>query len=61
MENRYKIIVAHPERQHSFYLASAMKKAGMLDKYITTIYDRPQSMTNKIKRFLKGNNQKKGK
>lgn len=59
MENRYKIIVAHPERQHSFYLASAMKKAGMLDKYITTIYDRPQSMTNKIKRFLKGNNQKK--
>ncbi len=28
MENRYKIIVAHPERQHSFYLASAMKKGG---------------------------------
>ena len=59
MENRYKIIVAHPERQHSFHLASAMKKAGMLDKYITTIYDRPQSLTNKVKKILSGNTLKK--
>lgn len=54
-----KVIVAHAERQHSFFLATAMKEAGMLDKYITTIYDRPRSLTNRVKRLLKGNTLKK--
>ena len=54
-----KVIVAHAERQHSFFLATAMKQAGILDKYITTIYDRPQSLTNRVKRLLKGNTLKK--
>lgn len=54
-----KVIVAHAERQHSFFLATAIKKAGMLDKYITTIYDRPQSLTNRVKKLLKGNTLKK--
>ena len=54
-----KVIVAHAERQHSFFLATAMKEAGMLDKYITTIYDRPQSLTNRVKKLLKGNTLKK--
>lgn len=35
-----KVIVAHPGRQHSFRLASALKKAGMLDLYVTTFYDK---------------------
>lgn len=35
------VIVAHPGRQHSFRLASALKKAGMLDCYVTTVYDKP--------------------
>ena len=35
-----KVIVAHPGRQHSFRLASALKKAGMLDVYATTFYDK---------------------
>ena len=33
-----RILVAHPGRQHSFRLASALKKAGVLDKYVTTVY-----------------------
>lgn len=51
-DNKYKVIVAHPEKQHSFQLAAGLKKGGMLYKYITSIYDRPQSITNKIKGFL---------
>ena len=38
MPTRYKVIVAHPGRQHSFRLASALKHANMLDEYITTVY-----------------------
>ncbi len=53
----YKIIVAHPGRQHSFRLASALKKNGMLLKYITTVYDRENSLLMKIvKFFLSGDN-----
>lgn len=57
--NEYKVIVAHPERQHSFYLATALKRKGVLFKYITTVYDRPHSWTNKVKFFLRGKNKKK--
>ena len=32
-----KIIVAHPGRQHSFRLATALKKNNMLLYYVTTI------------------------
>lgn len=49
---KFKVIVAHPEKQHSFQLAAGLKKGGMLFKYITSIYDRPQSITNKIKKVL---------
>lgn len=53
-KGNYKIIVAHPGKQHSFQLAIALKKSGMLYKYITTVYDRPNSLTRIVKRFLKG-------
>lgn len=46
----YKVIVAHPERQHSFKLASALKKEGMLCKYVTTVYNKRDSL---IMRFTK--------
>lgn len=59
MKDNYKIIVAHAEKQHSFYLAAAMKRKGYLYKYITTIYDKPKSLTNRIKRFLRGTTLKK--
>lgn len=54
-----KIIVAHEGKQHSFRTAEALYQKGYLFKYITTVYDRPHSLTNILKRFLKGNAQKK--
>lgn len=47
-----KVIVAHPGRQHSFRLASALKKAGMLDRYVTTIYDKPTPVNRAVKALL---------
>ena len=55
-----KVIVAHPAKQHSFEVATALKEQGILYKYITTVYDKPGSITNIIaNRFLKGKNLKK--
>lgn len=54
-----KVIVAHPDKQHSFRLATALKQKGVLLKYITTIYDKPSSLTNRIKKLLRGKNLKK--
>jgi glycosyltransferase involved in cell wall biosynthesis len=52
-----KVIVAHPERQHSFQLATALKKSGMLYKYVTTVYDKPSSFLMRlVKKFLGSNN-----
>ena len=52
-EKKLRVIVAHPGRQHSYKLASALKKAGMLDCYCTTIYDKKSSLLMKIvKKFL---------
>lgn len=48
MEKVYKIIVAHPGKQHSFKLASALKKNNMLFKYVTTVYDKDNSILMKI-------------
>ncbi len=53
----YRIIVAHPERQHSFKLASALKRNGILFKYITTVYDKDSSLLMRlIKPFLSKEN-----
>lgn len=57
-----KIIVAHPGRQHSFRLASALKKNDMLLYYVTTIYDKDSSILMKIiKKFLSKDNLKRAK
>lgn len=54
---KYKILVAHPERQHSFKLASALKKSDYLFKYITTVYDKQSSLLMKCtKLFLSKEN-----
>ena len=42
-----KIIVAHPDKQHSFYLASALQKNEELYRYITTVYCKDDSITQK--------------
>ena len=49
-----KVIVAHPAQQHSYRLATALKRVGMLDKYITTVYFRKGSMTEVVAKILKG-------
>jgi len=54
-----KILVAHPGKQHVFQLLAALKKTGSLFKFITTVYDKDDSLTNKAKKFLKGKNLKK--
>ena len=55
-----KVIVAHPGRQHSFRLASALKKEGILFRYITTVYDKESSWIMKItKRIISKDNLKR--
>ena len=51
-EKEYRIIVAHPNRQHSFRLASALKRNGWLCKYITTVYDKNNSLTALMKKCV---------
>jgi len=55
----YKIIVAHPHQQHSYRLATALQKAGWLESYITTVYLKKGSLTEKILCCLKGINKEK--
>lgn len=54
-----KIIVVHPGKQHSYHLAEALKKEGMLEKYVTTVYNKKFSFTNIFGHFLKGDNKKR--
>ncbi len=54
-----KVLLAHPGKQHSFETAKALKEAGVFYKYVTTVYDKESSLTNRMKRFLKGKNLKK--
>ena len=49
-----KVIVAHPFRQHSFWLASALKKENNLFAYCTTVYDKDKSLMGIVKLLLKG-------
>lgn len=37
-DGKWNIVVAHPDKQHSFGTATALEKAGCLSKYITTVY-----------------------
>lgn len=54
-----KVIIAHPGRQHSFHLADALKKRGLLSHYVTTVYDRQGSWTHLVGKFLKGDAKKR--
>ncbi len=54
-----KILLAHPGKQHSFETATALKKNGMLYKYVTSVYIKDGSYTNKVQSILRGNNKKK--
>ena len=55
-----KIIVAHPGKQHSYRLASALKKKGDLLQYITTLYYKPSSWLIRVTNlFLSKENKKR--
>lgn len=54
-----KVILAHVSKQHSFQTAIALKRQGLLYKYITTVYDGPSSLTTRLKGVLKGDALKK--
>lgn len=51
-----KVLLVHPGKQHSFETVKALKEAGVFYKYVTTVYDKKESLTGKLKRFLKGKN-----
>lgn len=55
-----KIIVAHPGRQHSFRIAKALKESGLLYKYVTTVYNKDNSLLMRLtKLFLSKENQRR--
>ncbi|WP_279001804.1 glycosyltransferase family 4 protein [Thomasclavelia cocleata] len=54
-----KIIVAHPGQQHSYQTAIGLKQNNQLYKYITTVYNKKNSLTNFICKFLPGNIKKR--
>ena len=58
--NNPKVILMHPGKQHSFRVASALKQSGLLYKYITTVYDKEDSIMMKlVKKFVNKENQKR--
>lgn len=59
MNNNPRIIVAHPHKQHSFQLATALENAGMLCAYVTTVYQKRKSLTSLLSLFLRGTEFKK--
>lgn len=57
---KYKIIVAHPGKQHSYHLASALNKNNTLLYYITTIYNKKSAILYKaLSHFLSEDNVKR--
>lgn len=59
-DGKFKVIVAHPAKQHSFKTATALDEQGILFEYITTVYDKPRSTTHFLNKLLKGKMKKKG-
>lgn len=59
MNKKYRVLVAHPGKQHSFRLATALDREGLLYKYSTTVYLKPYSLTYFLSKILKGNMKKK--
>ncbi len=59
--NEGRIIVAHPYKQHSFALAEGLRRAGMLKKYVTTVYYKKYNLTYIITKILGKKDQSKAK
>lgn len=56
---KYKVVVAHPGKQHSYRVVSTMQKNGKLDYFLTSVYNRPGQLTNVLYRLARGNIKKK--
>lgn len=54
-----RIFVIHPGKQHSFQLATALKKKNVLGKYITSVYNKPRSLTYFLLKIVSGDIYKK--
>ena len=55
------VIVAHPGRQHSFRVAKALKEGGLLFRYVTTVYNKDDSLLMRfVKLFLNKDNFQRG-
>lgn len=54
-----KILVAHPQRQHSDKLAAALVKAGHDVTYMTTVYMKSRNLTGLCTLLLSGDSKKK--
>ena len=54
-----KVLVAHPQQQHSYMLVRALLAAGHDVTYMTTVYAGPRSLTRLATRFLGGNDRSK--
>ena len=48
-----KVIVAHPEKQHSYRLAEALYEADLLEEYITTVYYKKSNFTGLFDKITK--------
>ncbi len=60
MENKKKIIVAHPMQQHSYFTATALSNEGMLLAYATTVYyDEKRLVYKLLRKFIGENNIKR--
>lgn len=59
MNDNISVVLAHPDKQHSFKTAKALIDAGALKYYITTVYDKPKSLTHLFTKLTKGSFRKK--
>lgn len=56
-----KILIVHPAQQHSYELATALKKSGYLSKYMTTVYYKANNLTWIVSKILKGESKRRAK
>lgn len=55
----YRVVVAHPYKQHSFEMAEGLRRKNLLYKYITTVYYKRFNLTGICSLFLKGQSKEK--
>ncbi len=54
-----KVLIAHPGKQHAFKLAEALYNEGELYAFVTTVYNKPHTLTNFMLNLLPKKNREK--